>query len=148
MEDVDLFIAGLMETRTRGGGRLGHTFSCIIADQVRTVFVYWVSYDKIDAVINGEKALNSSIIMYVCVWYVQYIHHSIEFKIKLKNSSLDSCLLVQMRRAKVGDRYFFSSPNTASQLSAAQVAEVEKVTLARVLCANTQVETLELTRAD
>ena len=71
----------------------------------------------------------------------------IQFKIKLKNSSLDSCLLVQMRRAKVGDRYFFSSPNSASQLSAAQVAEVEKVTLARVLCDNTQVETLELTRA-
>ena len=69
MEDVDLFIAGLMETRTRGGGRLGHTFSCIIADQVRTVFVYWVSYDKIDAVINGEKALNSSIIVYVYVMY-------------------------------------------------------------------------------
>ena len=52
-----------------------------------------------------------------------------------------------MRRAKVGDRYFFSSPNSASQLNAAQVAEVEKVTLARVLCDNTQVETLELTRA-
>ena len=85
----------------------------------------------------------------VYVWYVQYIHHSIEFKIKLKNSSLDSCLLVQMRRAKVGDRYFFSSPNSASQLSAAQVAEVERVTLARVLCDNTQVVTvLELTRAD
>ena len=52
-----------------------------------------------------------------------------------------------MRRAKVGDRYFFSSPNSASQLSAAQVAEVEKVTLARVLCDNTQVESL-LARAD
>ena len=34
VEDVDLYIGGLMETRTRGGGRLGHTFSCIIADQV------------------------------------------------------------------------------------------------------------------
>ena len=44
-----------------------------------------------------------------------------------------------MRRTKVGDRYFFSSPNSASQLSAAQVAELEKVTLARVLCDNTQV---------
>ena len=40
----------------------------------------------------------------------------------------------------MGDRYFFSSPNSASQLSAAQVAEVEKVTIARVLCDNTQVE--------
>ena len=69
VEDVDLFIAGLMETRTRGGGRLGHTFSCIIADQVRTVFVYWVSYDKIDTVINTHM----------------YIHHSIEFKIALKS---------------------------------------------------------------
>ena len=69
MEDVDLYIGGLMETRTRGGGRLGHTFSCILADQVRTVFVYWVSYDKIDAVINGEKALNSSIIVYVYGMY-------------------------------------------------------------------------------
>ena len=71
-----------------------------------------------------------------------YIHHSSKFKIELKNSSLDSCPLIQMRRAKVGDRYFFSSPNSASQLSAAQLAEVEKVTIARVLCDNTQVESL------
>ena len=68
VDDVDLYIAGLMETPL-SGSLLGPTLSCIIADQVRTVFVYWVSYDKIDAVINGEKALNSSIIVYVYGMY-------------------------------------------------------------------------------
>ena len=34
VEDIDLFIAGLMEKHVPGG-RLGPTFSCIIANQVR-----------------------------------------------------------------------------------------------------------------
>ena len=34
VEDIDLFIAGLMEKHAPGG-RLGPTFSCIIANQVR-----------------------------------------------------------------------------------------------------------------
>ena len=33
VEDIDLFIAGLMEKHVPGG-RLGPTFSCIIANQV------------------------------------------------------------------------------------------------------------------
>ena len=34
VEDIDLYIGGLME-RSVPGGRLGPTFSCIIADQVQ-----------------------------------------------------------------------------------------------------------------
>ena len=34
VEDIDLYIGGLME-RPVPGGRLGPTFSCIIADQVK-----------------------------------------------------------------------------------------------------------------
>ena len=38
VDDIDLFIAGLME-RHVAGGRLGPTFSCIIANQVRGVAI-------------------------------------------------------------------------------------------------------------
>ena len=37
VEDIDLYIGGLME-RPVPGGRLGPTFSCIIADQVKLKF--------------------------------------------------------------------------------------------------------------
>ena len=57
VEDVDLFIGGLMETRTRGGGRLGHTFSCIIADQVALVrFTYFVCL----FLLTARKAANTA----------------------------------------------------------------------------------------
>ena len=51
--------------------------------------------------------------------------------------------MFQMKRLKNGDRYFFSLENSASGFSPAQLEEISKVSLARVLCDNSGVKSMQ-----
>lgn len=42
----------------------------------------------------------------------------------------------QLLRTKQGDRYFYKNPNQPKPFTSAQLAEIEKVTLARIFCDN------------
>ena len=48
-----------------------------------------------------------------------------------------------MKRLKNGDRFFFSLNNSASGFSPAQLAEIEKVSWARVMCDNSGLEFIQ-----
>ena len=95
VEDIDLYIGGLME-RPVPGGRLGPTFSCIISNQVK----------------RAQK-------------------------------NFYKCKIFQMKRLKNGDRYFFSLVSSASRFSPEQLEEVRKVSLARILCDNSEVKYMQ-----
>ena len=51
--------------------------------------------------------------------------------------------MFQMKRLKNGDRFFFSLNNSASGFSPAQLAEIKKVTWARVMCDNSGIESMQ-----
>ena len=95
VEDIDLYIGGLME-RPVPGGRLGPTFSCIISSQVKSAQKNFYKYK-----------------------------------------------IFQMKRLKNGDRYFFSLVSSASRFSPEQLEEVRKVSLARILCDNSEVKYMQ-----
>ena len=48
-----------------------------------------------------------------------------------------------MKRLKNGDRFFFSLNNSACGFSPAQLAEIEKVSWARVMCDNSGLEFIQ-----
>ena len=51
--------------------------------------------------------------------------------------------MLQMKRLKNGDRYFFPLENSASAFSVAQLEEISKVSWAGVLCDNSGVESMQ-----
>ena len=48
-----------------------------------------------------------------------------------------------MKRLKNGDRFFFSLNKSASGFSPAQLAEIKKVSWARVMCDNSGLESIQ-----
>ena len=48
-----------------------------------------------------------------------------------------------MKRLKNGDRYFFSLESSASGFSPGQLEEVRKASLARILCDNSEVKSMQ-----
>ena len=52
--------------------------------------------------------------------------------------------MFQMKRLKNGDRFFFSLENSASGFSSAQLAEIRKVSWARIMCDNSGIKSMQL----
>lgn len=49
----------------------------------------------------------------------------------------------QFRRIKAGDRFWYENANQAGSFTPAQLAEIKKASLARVLCDNSQIELMQ-----
>ncbi|RZC42334.1 peroxidase, partial [Asbolus verrucosus] len=55
-----------------------------------------------------------------------------------------SCIIAdQFLRTRRGDRYFYDNENQPAPFSRSQIREIEKVTLARIFCDNTDIKTMQ-----
>lgn len=55
-----------------------------------------------------------------------------------------SCIIAdQMYRTRIGDRYFYKNRNQPKPFTSEQIKEIEKSSLARVMCDNSDVDMMQ-----